>query len=99
MAARTWHREDIKAELRKRLGNLTDLSVSWGYHRSSISNALDRGDSPQIDQRIAEALGVALHVLWPDRWTRDGSRIRRSAIGVNPSPSVPASHRQKSEAA
>jgi Ner family transcriptional regulator len=99
MAAHRWHREDIKAELRKQFGNLTTLSVSWGFHRSSISNALERAESPRVDQRIAEALKVPLHELWPERWNRDGSRIRRSPIGTNPSPSVPASHRQKSEAA
>lgn len=99
MAARSWHREDIKAELRKRFGNLTTLSVEWGFHRSSISNALERAESPRVDQRIAEALGVPLHVLWPERWNRDGSRIRRSPIGTNPSLSVQLPHRQKSEAA
>lgn len=99
MAAQGWHREDIKAELRKQFGNLTNLSVAWGFHRSSISNALERAESPRVDQRIAEALGVPLHILWPERWTRDGSRIRRSPIGTNPNASVPASHRQKSEAA
>lgn len=99
MAAKGWHREDIKAALRKQFGDLTVLSVTWGYHRSSISAALLRPDSPSVDLRIAEALGVEPHTLWPDRWDPKGFRISRSANAQNPSRSSPPSHRQKSEAA
>ncbi|MBR0644021.1 helix-turn-helix domain-containing protein [Plastoroseomonas hellenica] len=99
MAAQGWHREKIKAELRMRHGNLTDLSVRWGYHRSSVSAAIDRADSPAIDLRIAEALNQHPHTLWPERWTPDGLRVPHPNHAENPSRSAPHSHRQKSEAA
>jgi Ner family transcriptional regulator len=31
---------------------------------------------PKGEQVIADFLGVALHELWPARWTIDGRRIR-----------------------
>lgn len=104
MAKRTrpqvWHREDIKAELRKRLGPITLLSRAWGYSTAAITNTLLRPDySPAIEQRIAEALGQHPHALWPDRWTPEGTPRPRSTNGTHPSVVIPQPHRQNSEAA
>jgi Ner family transcriptional regulator len=95
-----WHREDIKAGLRKRHGPITALSVAWGYNRGAITNTLLRPDfSPSVEQRIAEALGEHPHTLWPDRWTPEGTPRPRSTSATHPSVAIPAPHRQKSETA
>lgn len=73
-----WHPEDIKAELRKRHGSLRRLSMSWGYRITAVSQVLrDPRYSRPLEQKIASALGVKPHVLWPDRWTADGSALPR----------------------
>jgi Ner family transcriptional regulator len=95
-----WHREDIKAELRKRLGPVTILSRAWGYGPAAITSTLLRPDySPAIEQRIAEALGQHPHTLWPDRWTPEGVARPRSTNSTHPSVAIPAPHRQKAHAA
>ena len=104
-----WHAEDIKAELRKRLGPITSLSGSWGWSRTAISKVLRRPDySPPLERRIAEALGVEPHEIWPDRWHPDGTPKKRvlgivpagnSPGGPNPSHASTNPHRQKREAA
>ena len=54
-----WHREDIKAALRKKHGSVERLSSSWGYHKSTVGWALVPGNRiPNIERRIAEELGV-----------------------------------------
>lgn len=95
-----WHREDIKAELRKRFGPITVLSRAWGYSQGGITNALVRPDySPAIEQRIADALGMPPHTLWPDRWTPEGIARPRSISATHPSVAIPSPHRQKEQAA
>jgi Ner family transcriptional regulator len=94
-----WHREDIKAALVKRCGRMTLLSVTWGYDRSAITNAL-RGvrRHEALEKRIATALGVSPHALWPDRWAQDGAPLPRST-GAKPSTRDRAAPCQKSRAA
>ena len=70
-----WHREDIKAAIRKRGTTMNELARERGLPTSTVRNALSR---PVFsgELAIAEFLGVAAHELWPDRWTADGRRIR-----------------------
>lgn len=76
-----WHREDIKAALRKRHGTLRELCARWGYGERAISMVLlDPRYSRPLEQRISGALGVEPHILWPDRWTADGSPVPRDGI-------------------
>lgn len=94
-----WHREDIKAALVKRLGRIGRLSEAWGYHKSAITGVLrKRSFSKPLEQRIAAALGVEPHVLWPDRWSKDGTPLPRST-GGKPSTRDRAASCQKSRAA
>lgn len=94
-----WHREDIKAELRKRHGPITRLSTAWGYSRGAITRVLERPlYSIPLERRVSAALGVPLHVLWPGRWHPDGTPKPRS-IAVDPSPAAPSTHRKSLEAA
>jgi len=63
---RVWHREDIKAELRKRHGSLLSLARTWGMNDAAITHALI---SPHLRKptcrRIAAALDLPPHALWP----------------------------------
>ncbi len=80
-----WHPEDIKAALRKNSGlTLSALSSQWGFGRKAVSNTICRADySSPIERRIADVLGVALHEVWPARWTVSGSSKSRSS-GFDP---------------
>ena len=74
-----WHPEDIKAALRKQFGPITAISAGWGLSRAAITNTLGRPDySTATERRIAEALQVPLHVLWPRRWNPDGTPLPRN---------------------
>jgi Ner family transcriptional regulator len=70
-----WHKEDIKAEIRKRGSTMNALARERGLPTSTVRNALTR---PVFsgELAIAEFLGVPAHQLWPDRWTSEGRRIR-----------------------
>jgi Ner family transcriptional regulator len=93
-----WHREDIKAALRKKHGSLERLSVSWGYHKSTVAVALNPGSSiPTVERRIAEELGHPPHTLWPDRWTPEGTP--RPIAERNLSAAAPPAHRPNQKAA
>jgi Ner family transcriptional regulator len=73
-----WHREDIKAQLRKRFGTMRAFSRDLGYSNRAVSKALE---DPRYSQRleilIAAALDVAPHVLWPARWDAGGQPLLR----------------------
>ncbi len=78
-----WDLEGIKAELRRRFGGITHLSTSWGYGRNAITRALsDPQYSSLVEKRIAAALRVHPHKLWPDRWSADGRRLPRSGGSI-----------------
>lgn len=71
-----WHREDIKAAIRKRKVTLAELSRRIGdEHGEAVRVALQR-PWPAVEQRIAEFLSVPADKLWPDRYT-DGLPIRQ----------------------
>jgi Ner family transcriptional regulator len=94
-----WHAEDIKAALRIRFGGICELSESWGLDPSAISNTLRRPFySMRVERRIADALAVPLHELWPDRWKAGGAPLPRS-ISMNPNGAGSAGERQKKVAA
>lgn len=97
--AATWHAEDIKAALRRRHGPITHLSRAWGYGHSAITSTLTRSDySVRLELRIAQALDLSPHVLWPKRWRPDGTPLPRP-VGDPSTSAIPAPHRQKGVAA
>jgi Ner family transcriptional regulator len=74
-----WHHEYVKAELRKRFGSLTAISKQLGVSRQSLSGALiDPLASTRLERRIAAALEVEPHKIWPTRWRQDGTPVPRS---------------------
>ena len=69
------HAEDIKAALRRRHGTLRALAKVWGKHPATISRVLKEPRySIPTERLIAEALGMRLVDIWPDRWTESGDR-------------------------
>jgi len=63
------HREDIKAELRKRGASAADIARGLGVTRSAVTNTLaGTRRSRRIEAEIARVLDVPLHRLWPERY-------------------------------
>ena len=72
------HREDIKAELRKRFGPLATLSIRWGLSRTAIAETLRNPIASQrVEMLIAHALEMKPQDLWPDRWDASGCPLPR----------------------
>jgi len=71
---RGWHREDIKAEIRKRGTTVTKLAQDHGLSDSACRVALIR-PSPAGELVISSFLGVPLQELWPDRYDPYGRRL------------------------
>jgi Ner family transcriptional regulator len=95
-----WDRARIKAELRRQHGSITVLSSSWGYHRAAITCALRRTDySVSLERRIAAALNLPPHLIWPDRWRPNGTPRRRPVIEADPNRADRGANSQKREAA
>lgn len=67
-----WHREDIKAAVRKRGVCLEGLSKSAGLELRACSSALLRPHFA-AELVIAEFLGVSPRQLWPHRYDADGT--------------------------
>lgn len=67
-AAYDWHREDIKAALRKKGWSLRQLSLHHGYKsESSLKNALDK-PWLKAERIIADAIGIPAELIWPERY-------------------------------
>lgn len=72
MASQGWHREDIKAAIRKRGTSLEKLSEANGLDRRACSLALLRPHFA-AEMVIAEFLGVSPRQIWPQRYDGDGT--------------------------
>lgn len=70
-----WHKEDIKAAIRKRGVTLEDLALANGYARSTVRATLIQ-PSPNVQALIAEFLGVTPQEIWPSRYEADGTPRR-----------------------
>lgn len=70
-----WHAEDIKAAIRKRGVTMTDLALSRAMPEASVRNAIARPFA-KGELVIAEFLQIPLHEIWPNRWTKEGKRLR-----------------------
>ena len=69
-----WHREDIKAAIRKRGTTVTKLAIDNNLSSSACRVALVR-PSPAGESVISSFLGVPLQDLWPDRYDPYGRRL------------------------
>lgn len=69
------HPELIRAEIRMRGKTLTDVARLYGTSPQIVSMAL-REPSLSGEKAISDFLEKPLHELFPERWTKDGKRIR-----------------------
>lgn len=69
------HPEMIRAKIKMRGKTLTDLANQYGVSPKVVSLAL-KAPSLAGEKVIADFLQKKPCELWPDRWTRDGKRIR-----------------------
>ena len=67
-----WHREDIKAAVRKRGVSLEELSLSNGLEKRACASSLCRPHFA-AELVIAEFLGVSPRQIWPQRFLPDGT--------------------------
>lgn len=78
--AHAWHPADIKAEVEKRGGTLAQIGRDAGLSPGTPKNAL-RVPCYPAEQAIADFLKVPAHLIWPDRYDKDGiplhPRVRR----------------------
>lgn len=95
--ARGMHPARIMAEIKVRHGSAQNLALKLKVDPSAISHVLTEPlFSRGLERKIAVAIGVSLHAIWPDRWTEDGRarpRSQRAQIAV-PSRSI-SSQKQK----
>ncbi len=68
------HPEDVKAEVRKKVGSLAALARAHGVSDSVVRAALIR-PQPTGNKIIAECLNVPVNKLWPEWYTSDGKRL------------------------
>lgn len=74
-----WDAPGIQAEIKRRGETLTGLARAHGLSEAACRTALAR-PFPAADKVISEFLNVPLHVLWPMRYRKDGSRIDRRTM-------------------
>lgn len=75
MAAGKWHKSDVKAALEKRGLTLSDLDREHGLPQGTCSAALRKPHA--VGERIiAEALDMSPRQVWPNRYRKDGIRLR-----------------------
>lgn len=76
---------EVKAMIKAKGVNLTDLSANAGYSGAAVSIALKKR-SPYVQQMIADFLGMPPQEIWPSRYDLNGSPIRmdpRGRRGIN----------------
>lgn len=69
------HPELIRAEIKMRGKTLTDVAKMYDISPRVVSLALQQ-PSLSGEKAIAQFLNKPLHELFPERWTKDGKRIR-----------------------
>lgn len=72
-----WHREDIKAAIRKRGASLRALALKHSLDPSTMSRAL-RERFPTYNRVISEFLRVPVQELWPHWYGPNGAPLGKS---------------------
>lgn len=70
----SWHREDIRAAIRKKDETLSSLARKNNIPESTMRNALSK-PVKSAELVIASFLEKPLHELWPTRWDKNNKRI------------------------
>ncbi len=72
MAEQGWHREDIKAAIRKRGATLRGLECRHGFSMGAFNKALTRR-FPNVHAIIAGYIGVERQIIWPQFYDASGA--------------------------
>ena len=89
-----WHKEDIKAAIRRRGTTLKRLALDAGLWESATRVALCV-PCFRAEQAIAAFIGIPAQELWPDRYDPDGTPLHPRARRQHLSRSPRGGHRQK----
>lgn len=73
--AKDWHREDIKAAIRKTGTSLQDLALANKLSRKAVSVTLLQ-PWPRVEAIVAKRLGLQPQEIWPSRYGPDGRPLR-----------------------
>jgi Ner family transcriptional regulator len=71
-----WHKEDIKAAIRKRGVSMSELARANDYNPRTFANVLHL-KYPKLEKIVAEFLGTTPDVIWPSRYS-EPTPIQRS---------------------
>jgi Ner family transcriptional regulator len=74
-----WHREDIKAALRKKFKSLTAFEQQLSLPVGSAKDVLRGRAVSRTEKAISVAIGVPLAELWPARYSRAEEQSRSEA--------------------
>lgn len=69
------HPELIRGHVRAKGYTLEQVAKEAGISCTSVRDAFTK-PSAAGEKAIAKLLNKPLHELWPERWTKDGKRIR-----------------------
>lgn len=76
-----WHPADIVAALHKRGYTLRDIAREEGLNDSSTLSKAMVTSYPAGERRLAKYAGVPVQVMFPTRYTKDGTKIPRGIRG------------------
>lgn len=73
---RVWDKHEIKAEIGRRGWRIRDVAMRYGVDPAVINRSVARRSPTTVgDQIVAHALGVSLHILFPERYDDRGHRL------------------------
>lgn len=64
-----WHREDVKAALRKKFKTLTAFEQHLSLPVGSVKDVLRGRAVSRTEKAIADAIGIPLAEIWPARYS------------------------------
>lgn len=75
-----WHPADIVAAVHKRGLTLRKIAKQAGVSQTTVVKAMRQRNAPG-EVRIAKAIGVPPHIIWPSRYDPDGFRKHTGGRG------------------
>lgn len=74
-----WHKEDIKAAVRKLGTSFKGLAIANGYRSvDAVNQALFR-PYPKAERIIAKAIGIKPEIIWPSRYKFNATTLARNS--------------------
>jgi lambda repressor-like predicted transcriptional regulator len=89
----------IKSQLQLRGLSFAAIARQEGVNRISVGYAASGGPSARLQQALADAIGLPVQDLFPERYDAQGQRISAVRPRAQVTRSGPVSHGQKARAA